>query len=141
MTKKEDKKLVEQGAEERGSNVIELSGEEFFLTMPKGRKGKNGVIEAQKPFENLMTNIKAAEGSEAALMIAARELFEQEGFQDEVLPFIVMNSTRGMTKKEALDFWDENDDSIVHVMFQYAKAMFFFLTGSNPEALEEAMGK
>lgn len=122
-------------------NIIWLSGQKFELTMPRGRKGKDAVIKAQVPYENALKAFRESAGREEELLAAARHLFEHKGFQNVILPFVLENTTRGFTHQEALDFWDENADSVIHVMLVYLNAMSFFLAGSNPGALSEAVGK
>jgi hypothetical protein len=123
-------------------NVINLDGIDYYLTMPKGRAGKTDVVNAQIPYETALKSWQDAD-SELDMLVAARNLFQTEGFQDEILPFIMKNTTAGekFTDEQALAFWDENSDSIVNVMVVYLTAMSFFLTGSKAEALKEASGK
>lgn len=127
------------------SNVIELGGRELYLTMPKGRKGRAGIIKAQKAFEALISqvggssNLTAVDNLEA--LAASRMLFEYEGFEDEIMPWVLQNTTDRWSEAEALDFYDDVSDSTINIMNQFIAAMLYFLAGTDKEALTEAMGK
>jgi len=127
-------------------NEIELGGRKFTLTMPRGRAGRKNIIRAQRSFENLMTVLGDVQSidqiSGVYAMQATRVLFDKsDEFETFILPFMLENTTESMGKEEALDFLDRIADSPMKLMEQFIIAMFFYLAGENPEALEEAVGK
>lgn len=138
-------KQKEQTVATTPTNTITLSGETLRLTMPKGRKGRQGIVKAQHAFEALMREVGGTEALDGIdnmnALIASRSLFEYEGFEDEIMPWVLTNTTSHMSEVEALAFYDEVSDSTINIMNQFIAAMFFFLAGSDSEALEEAMGK
>lgn len=132
---------------ERNRSQIVLGGRELTLSMPRGRKGRQGVAATMKVFEQLADRIGASGANLDALSMVdtlkvARALFEDPSFEEQTLPFVVMNTDAGFeTLDEAVEFLDEIGDSLSHIMEQFFTAMAFFLGGPNAEAVEEAMGK
>lgn len=127
------------------TNAIELGNRKLRLTMPKGRKGRQGIIKAQRAFEELMNDVGGVSNANAIgnmeALTASRKLFEKAGFEDEIMPWVLTNTTDRWSEAEALSFYDELSDSLINIMNQFIAAMLFFLAGSDNEALTEAMGK
>jgi hypothetical protein len=141
MAKKEEKPV--EAPEAR--NAVTLGATEFELTMPKGRKGRKGILVAQKAFEALMDAIGGSSGIDrldgADALKAGRVLLEYDGFEDDIMPWVLQNTTAGWTKAKSLEFLDDLAVSPIEIMNMFIAAMFFFLAGSDQPALEEAMGK
>ena len=138
----EETEQVASIVSERG--VITLGEKEFTLIMPKGRKGRQGILQAQRAFEALMDGLEgntSLESLGADALRAARAALEHPGFEDDIMPWMLENTTEGWTKKKALEFLDELAVSPIEIMNAFIVAMSFFLAGSDQPALEEAMGK
>ena len=125
----------------KADGKIQLGDEEFELTLPKGRAGRKNMLMVQEPYEKILASVKAAAGDMEVILGAARKLIGHVNFESKIMPFILQNSTKGWTEKEAKDFLEECSDSTLNFLYAYLNAVGFFLVGPNPEALSEALGK
>lgn len=136
-------------SEVEGLTVV-VGGREFSLRRPVGRAGRLYIAKVQQAMRRVVPIIELySEKNENeaqqldVLLQASSDIFldERLKFETEILPGLLMYSDAGMTKRQALDFLNSIDDPPLQLVLTFFDAAQYWLTGSSPEALADAIKK